>query len=218
MSRKGLNLLHVNTRSIYRKIPLLSSLYRDVDFLCCTETWLDSRMPDNLIKIENMHVLRCDRKSTITNYNIHIIWGGVCIYVGRKWYEFTSLVKESCVSTEDYEIVSITINKPTFKKLFIACVYKPPKGKIENCLKFLNTQIEKLKRQNFEIWILGDFNTDMLKRDDINTVRINRFIKKLGLKQYIVSITRPNKKGGSCIDLIMTDCNFVSNSGNLFFF
>ena len=55
----------------------------------------------------------------------------------------------------------------------------------------------------------------MLKRDDINTVRITRFMKKLGLNQYIVTITRPNKKGGSCIDLLMTDSVYVYSHGTL---
>ena len=80
MKFKGLKLIHVNTRSIFRKIALLENLYRDEDFLCFTETWLDDGMPDNLVKIDSMRILRCDSKQGITDHNTHVIGGGVCIY------------------------------------------------------------------------------------------------------------------------------------------
>ena len=41
------------------------------------------------------------------------------------------------------------------------------------------------------------------------------FCKKQGLTQYMNNITRPNKRGGSCIDLIMTNSNFVRVYGIL---
>ena len=85
MTKKGLKIAHVNTRSIFCKITLLEQLYNDVDFLCCSETWLDDRIPDNLVKIKDMKVFRCDRKKGITDYNLHVIGGGVCIYVAKKW-------------------------------------------------------------------------------------------------------------------------------------
>ena len=212
---KGLRFIHVNTRSIYRKISLIENLYSDADFICCSETWLDNRIPDNMVGINNMKILRCDRVQGITDYNVHIIGGGVCIYMSKKWFEFTTLVNDGTCITKDYEVLSIEVNKPTFRKLFIACLYRPPKGDIENCLIFLKNLVYQYQQQNFEIWILGDFNIDVLKRDDLKTVRLLSVCKKLGLKQLIKGITRPNQKGGTCIDLIMTDSVFVSDSGVL---
>ena len=66
---------------------------------------------------------------------------------------------------------------------------------------------------NKEIWILGDFNTDLLKRNDSNTVKILAFTEKNGLTHYIKDITRPNVKGDSCIDLIMSNCLYVNSCG-----
>ena len=66
-----------------------------------------------------------------------------------------------------------------------------------------------------EIWILGDFYVDLLKRDDTNVIKLQNFTKKAGLTQQILEITRPNRKGGSCIDLMMTDSPFVKMSGTM---
>ena len=49
MSQKGLKIYHVNTKSIYNKISQLQTLYKDVDILCYTETWLDNRVIDKLV-------------------------------------------------------------------------------------------------------------------------------------------------------------------------
>ena len=68
---------------------------------------------------------------------------------------------------------------------------------------------------NYELWLLGDFNIDMLKRSDSGTVSVVNFLKSHGLRQLIDTVTRPNKKKGSCIDLIITDCTYISESGVL---
>ena len=142
-------------------------------------------------------------------FTVHIVGGGVCIFVNEKWSEYTKYMKDFSNVTMDYEIVTLTITRPNFRKLLIACVYKPPKGKIENCIKFLKDLVVHFQNLNYEIWLLGDFNTDLLRRDDIHSIELLRFIRQTGLKQLIEGITRPNKRGGSCIDLIMSDCIYV---------
>ena len=81
MSGRGLKIYHVNTRSIYHKIPLLHTLYRDVDVLCCSETWLDKRIIiiDRLVEMEDKTIFRCDRYNNITDYNKKVSGGSVCI-------------------------------------------------------------------------------------------------------------------------------------------
>ena len=215
MIYKGFQFINVNTRSICKKIELIKNLYDKADVICCTETWLDNRILDSIVKIDNMNLFRCDRRNNITDYNVHIIGGGVCIYLAKKWYDFSTCIPDCTLVNQDFEILSITIQKPQFRKLFISCIYKPPKGSINNLIKFLTEKVEKYKRENYEIWIMGDLNTDILKRDNINTINFNRFMKKTGLKQLINGITRPNVRGGSCIDLIMTDSPYVLEFGIL---
>ena len=84
MIHKGVKLLHVNTRSIFKKLDLLNVLYPDVDFLCCSETWLDDRVLDNLVNVNCMKVFRSDRKKGIQDYNTYIIGGGVLCFRGEE--------------------------------------------------------------------------------------------------------------------------------------
>ena len=82
-----------------------------------------------------MKIFRCDLECGIRDYNVHIIGGRVCIYVATKWSDYVSLVKEGTTISKDFENVSLTISKPNFKKMFIACAYKPPIGRLD---KFIN--------------------------------------------------------------------------------
>ena len=99
--------MHVNTRSISRKITLLEHLYSDVDFLCCSETWLDNRTPDNLVRISDMKIFRCDNEKDIVDYNKHVTGGDVCIYVAKKWFEFTHPVNNGTLISDNFEILSL---------------------------------------------------------------------------------------------------------------
>ena len=97
--------------------------------------------------------------------------------------------------------------------MIISVIYKPPKGKIENCITFLKDIFLRVENRSKEIWILGDLNIDYLKRDCPKTVLINNFLKTFGLKQLLNEITRPNSTGGTCIDYIITNSSFVEISG-----
>ena len=61
--------------------------------------------------------------------------------------------------------------------MLLICVYKPPTGKIENCIKFLKEIVSDSKLSKREIWILGDFNVDILKRNDPRVITIQEFVK-----------------------------------------
>ena len=213
MSMRGLKIYHVNTRSILNKISLLQALYSNVDILCCSETWLDNRVSDRLIEISGKIVFRCDRHVKVRDYSKKVFGGGVCIYVGYQFSSYSEKIDKYSKVTSDYEVLTVTISKPNHRKLLIICVYKPPTGKIENCIMFLKEIISDSKLSKREVWILGDFNVDILKRNDPKVISIHEFCKKSGLNQLVKDITRPNKGGGSCIDLIMSNCPFISVIG-----
>ena len=107
------------------------------------------------------------------------------------------------------------ISKPTFRNLAIINVYKPPSGKVEKLIEHLKLLLKNADMSKREIWIIGDFNIDWLKRNIPDTMKLMQFCKTHGLEQKIKSVTRPNKSRGSLIDLMITNSNFVCDSGVL---
>ena len=213
MSVKGISFYHVNTRSLFGKLRQIEMLYSEIDVLCCTETWLDNRYSNNMVTLPRKTIYRTDRKSNISNYKARPTVGGVCIYMDNLFANYTIRLDDCSKITRDFEIFMPVTTRPDHRYFVTICIYKSPKGKVSSCIEFLNTILSRRGMARKEIWILGDFNTDLLKRDDVNTVAIQAFAKKNGHAQQINCITRPNIRGGSCIGLIMINCVYVSNSG-----
>lgn len=57
--------MHLNTQSLLPKIDELQLLVEDKlpDFLCITESWLSSQIPNGLVDIEDYVLCRLDRES-----------------------------------------------------------------------------------------------------------------------------------------------------------
>ena len=113
------------------------------------------------------NIFRTDRHNT------------VCIYVGRLFKSFSEKLFKFSKITPDFEMVTITIIKPNNRKMLFVCLYKPPTGKIENCIKFLTEITTDPVFSKYEIWILGDFIIDIMKRDDAKVIILQEFVKKI---------------------------------------
>ena len=207
---KGVKFIHMNTRSLYRKIDEIRLLYAKFDFICCSETWLDDRYTDTMLMIDSMKLFRLDRPPVTRGFYRFNNGGGVCIYVDPKWISYCSLYEPGIATCSDFEIITLKINKPCFKTFCVSSIYKPPKGDADKCIKFLNEIMSG--NPNYEYWFLGDFNIDFLKRNVTSTKKIISSIRTLGLAQKINHVTRPAKGGGTCIDWILTNSDYVSLS------
>ena len=167
---KGMKFIHVNTRSLLSKLNQMDLLYNDIDIICCSETWLDNRIGNGLVTLNGKTIFRCDRRSNLTSYNSRPTAGGVCIYVDNKYANFTTCISEFTKVTIDFEILTLFTKRPNHRFFVTICVYKPPKGDIIKCINFLKNILAARFVSNSEVWILGDFNTDLLKRGDIKTI------------------------------------------------
>ena len=159
---KGLKIVHVNIRSLYRKLDQLTSLYCKTDFLLCSETWLNSKYDMNGITICGMIPYRLDRCEASPEErrlgNIPVRGGGVIIYVNQKWSPYVCVVDDFTVITRNYECITLRVQKPNNRIMYIMCVYKPPTGSSDALLVFLRNFVNIPHVLRSEIWILGDFN------------------------------------------------------------
>ena len=59
---------------------------------------------------------------------------------------------------------------------------------------------------------MGDFNINFLDPNQPNLNKFTELFKKFAIKQYITDITRPGRHTNSCINWIVTNSSFISES------
>ena len=212
---KGCKYVHLNCRSLYPKLTEISETFSSFDFVSLSETWLTDKHTDVLINMPDKKVFRQDRSWLSNDGGIVKKGGGVAVYVGSKWSPFVTIDRDTTCSSSDIEILTLLVEKTGRRHMTIVTVYRPPNG---NCLEFiakLTNIITHIKNRNSEIWIMGDFNINILDRGNRFVKLLNRFAIDFDLKQLISGKTRLNYRGGSCIDLMFTDRCFVQCSGVL---
>ena len=179
-------------------------MFNNYDIIFCSETWLSPDYPNSILEIHGKKLYRCDRNKR---------GGGVCIYINIDLPSFCDIDKKSTFSNSDLEILTLKIRKPGLKYMTIASLYRPPCGKIQNCIDRLTEIFSRKEVAKDELWFLGDYNVDYLHRDNSDLRKFMSFFKKFGCVQLVNSVTRPGKYRCSCLDWIVTNSNFVCEYG-----
>ncbi|XP_072030141.1 uncharacterized protein [Amphiura filiformis] len=193
--KKGLNFLHVNTRSLIPKLSNLKVIAQQTNaaVIAITETMLDSSVTDNEIGIDNYNVLRCDR-----NRN----GGGACLYI-RSDLAFN--LRNDLMSEGDNEVVWCDLLLPKSKPILLGVIYRSQifTDVITRLDKIFNTlPLEQ------ETYILGDFNICTLEESVHNSSTTRSYLNRLsgaGFENVIKEPTRVTETTESCIDHIL--CN-----------
>lgn len=204
--KKGLHFMHLNARSILPKIDEIRQLISKtkVGVFCISESWLDSSVSDFEIEIENYSLLRKDR-----NRN----GGGVCVYI-RLDLHFSfrpDLVNDNA------EILMIDICLPRTKPILLGVCYRAPQhNSFYDHLENVLLNCPKLMKN--ECILIGDFNTDALKKACPTFKGLDRCCRTFGLTQLIQEPTRICDTTQSTIDLILvSDPLTISQSGVLIY-
>ena len=107
----------------------------------------------------------------------------------------------------------VSIKQPNSRTILIGNVYRPPQGNIETFIQVLEDILTSIDLSKIELFILGDFNIDILEKKNPNTKKLLELIKTFGLRQLIKTPTRYSKDKNSLIDVIITNSDFISSSG-----
>ena len=212
---KGFKIVHLNCRSLYTKITQLSILAEGIDVLCLTETWLHEMYTDVMINISGKKCFRWDRSNGRNNGVYKIRGGGLACYVDNSISSDCSIMNHLCTTTPDIELLVVRIAQLDHKTKYIVTVYRPPNGNVSRFYETLANLFEIDELNLCEVWIIGDFNINYLKRSDANTKRSIEFARLYGLNQLINSPTHLSGFLGTCIDLIFTNARFIHSSGVL---
>ena len=203
----NLNIAHLNINGLRSKITFLKVFLQQhkFDVLCLNETKIDSTTATSEISISGYKTFRQDR-------SCH--GGGVLIYAS----ENLTTKKQANISNKALETLWVEIKRKKAKSLYICSLYRPPiKGNnvelVEKYKTFLISCFSKIPK-NSEVFILGDFNCDMLRKNHLSSA-INDLCKDKSLVQYVDSPTRVTQTSSTLIDLILsnskeaTECQVV---------
>ena len=123
---KGLLVTHLNVRSLWNKIDLIRSTFKDfyVDIITFSETWLVNEIPDGLVDIEGYELYRNDRNWTQNGSDLIKKGGGVCTYIKNDLKTRSGHIAEIAASNADIESQYIEILFENQKNVLIVNLYK----------------------------------------------------------------------------------------------
>ena len=122
-----------------------------IDILSVNETKLDSSIGNSEIHLSGYDVVRLDRKVNGRN------GGGVCMYI-RSNLNFR--VRED-LAHNDLEILIIEISNPRSRPFLVGTWYRPPSSS-QQLFTLFEEIIDKIDAENFELYLLGDLNCNLL--------------------------------------------------------
>ena len=185
---KGLKIVHVNCRSIYGKIDEIRYLFTGIDILACTETWVTEMLPNSMIDLPDMNLYRWDRHNGRPNGVTKTKGVGFACYINNNLNLDCHIMNDFTTTTCDIELLTLRGKYDFGKNVVIMTIYRPPNGSIDNFFKILNNLFDENPLTDNELWLLGDFNIDFLKRHDLNTLKLYEFLRIYGLKQHIAQL------------------------------
>ena len=129
--------------------------------------------------------------------------GGVALYVADV-YVSSLITSISCVET-DVECVAVEVKCP---KGFYVCasIYRPPKGNVYSFFRRLNEILNYISGKKYKgIYLLGDWNIDLLKQDSNPVVsQFTNILYSYSCLPLIVKPTRVTDNSATLIDNIWT--------------
>ena len=211
---KGFKLIHMNVRSLHKKIDQLGILLWEtkVDIITMSETWLNSAVSSKSMQLEGFVEYRQDRTLGGKGKKRG---GGLLTYVKNSCASESEELVDLNKCSVDIEAQWTILHRPHSKDVVVCNVYRPPEGKPDKAISYLNDCLCELNLEKVEVFIMGDINIDYLRKTSPNYKKLKFFVQSNGLTQLISNTTRNTVKGSSLLDLVITNSKYVSHSGTL---
>ena len=199
----GISLYAHNVRSIPKHDMemriLLKNLNLKFDVISICESWLNESNKD-LYGLDGYHV-------PIQSCRQNKRGGGVAIYL-KDSLEF--IVRPDLeIKHEFTESVFVEIDKSLYntnKNILIGCIYRVPNSDIETFNKELDIVISHVSKEDKLIYLMGDFNIDLLKSNEHS--KSSDFLDLLYSYNLVPLITKPTRvtdHSATLIDNIFTN-------------
>ena len=182
----------------FADVETFVSLHTPTVFMI-TETWLSERIFDDIVKLKNYNVQRCDRNVQDNSLQK----GGVAIYTEQSVR--VSRINIPC----EIRIEAAAIQLHYENESMISCViYRRPSSNVIFC-EHLNNLLQFVNRSNTDAIITGDFNEDLISE---NNHRIENVFLGHG---YIQVIHDATTRGNTLLDAAYIRVTKFSHSSNI---
>ena len=205
------NIFHSNINSLEAKFDnfheFLSSISSKFGILAITETSEKVNVGfRKKIEIEGYKMF-----STASNINK----GGTAIYIDRNFDSFERM--DLKIQDDNYESTWCEIKNTNSKNIVTGCIYRHPRYNVREFFSYFEKCLNKLSRENKEIYICGDFNLDLLKIEEDNSyLEFYNLLCSYGFLPKIIHPTRVTDHNSSLIDNIFSNnLSDITISGNI---
>ena len=115
--------------------------------------------------------------------------GGVALYLSN-CFEFTVLYELNFMN-EFIESLFVEISIPQSKNIIVGIIYRPPNSNSNDVLSCLTTLLSNIDFVNKDVFVMGDFNIDLLKHASNNSS--HEFIELLLSASFLPLISKPTR-------------------------
>lgn len=204
---KGMHIGHINIQGVQNKMDeiklMLNSSKNNVHILGLSETKLKAFHPCHAFNVENYCLYRKDR---VLNDRRKEEGGGIIVYVKNS----IKCKRRSDLECDDIECMFLEVFPNKSKSFIIGNIYRHPNENIYWNEKF-EILLENVLSNEKELYLLGDFNRDLLKEQTKKTWL--EYMEHFGLYQQIIQPTRQTENSSTLIDHIY--CNMPANISSI---
>ena len=143
--------------------------------------------------------------------------GGTCFYIANH-LSYKPCLDLNIYKSNELESTFIEVLNPKKSNIIIGCIYKHPSMDLNDFnTNYLNNLLDKVSKEQKSVFLLGDFNINLLNYNDHNPT--NEFLDSLASNSFVPYILQPTQltsHSKTLIDIIFF--NIISPeaiSGNL---
>uniref|UniRef100_A0A3B5LB32 PDZ domain-containing protein n=1 Tax=Xiphophorus couchianus TaxID=32473 RepID=A0A3B5LB32_9TELE len=159
--RRGDEILSVSTENTLRLVTLghvllLSIHLLGVQYLCFTETWLHSLIPDYSVEVPGFSLVRGDRDYSKSRKKRG---GGIALYVSERWCNPGHVNVKEQICSPDIELLAVGMRPcylpREFTSAILIAVYIPPSADAAVACDVISATAAKLQTQHPDVVIVS---------------------------------------------------------------
>ena len=184
---KSLALFHINACYLNKNFNeleyLLSCTNKNFDVIAMSET----RISKNISLPNNLTMNNFSFEFTPTESSA----GGTLLYVANH-LSYKPRLDLNIYKSNELESTFIEILNPKKSNIIIGCIYKHPSMDLNDFnTNYLNNLLDKVSKEQKSVFLLGDFNVNLLNYNDHNPT--NEFLDSLASNSFVPYILQPTR-------------------------